>query len=54
MNLTLRQVTPAFVAGGDTNGEVRSLRIEFPSSALCEERFGISEAGNLVIAKPEP
>jgi len=54
MNLTLRQVTPAFVAGGDTNGEVRSLRIEFPASALCEERFGISEAGNLVIAKPEP
>lgn len=52
MNLTFRQVTPAFVAGGDVNGEVRSLRLEFPPSALCPERFELSPAVNLTAARP--
>lgn len=52
MNLTLRQVTPAFVAGGDVNGEVRDLRLEFPASALCPERFDLGKAAGLITAKP--
>lgn len=52
MNLTLRQVTSAFVAGGDINGEVRDLRLEFPASALCAERFELKEAAGLITARP--
>jgi hypothetical protein len=51
-NLTMRQVTGAFVASGDTNGEVRDLRLEFPSGALCPEEFDVTEASGLTIAKP--